>query len=48
MGVDVSKGHQDMDYNEHMRTYKGFLKASVGLIVGVVALLAGMFYFLVP
>lgn len=47
MGVDVSKGHEAMDYNEHMRTYKGFLKTTVLLIVFLVFLLGGMAYFLV-
>jgi len=47
MGIDVSKGREAMDYNEHMRTYKGFLKACVVLIVGVAILLSSMAYFLV-
>ena len=25
MGIDTSGGHEAMDYNEHERTYKGFL-----------------------
>ena len=47
MGVDVSKGHEAMDYAEHSRTYKAFIRGSIGLIVFVVALLAGMAFFLV-
>lgn len=47
MGVDLSGGHKDMDYEEHRRTYKGFLIGTQVLIVGVAALLIGMFVFLV-
>ncbi len=47
MSVDTSKGHPAMDYKEHIRTYDGFLKGSVALIVLVVAILAGMLVFLV-
>lgn len=47
MSVDTSDGHPDMDYNEHLRTYDGFLKGSVALIVVVGAILLGMLIFLV-
>jgi len=40
MSVDTSHGHPAMDYAEHTRTYKGFLRATVILIVLVVAILA--------
>lgn len=47
MSVDTSKGHPAMDYKEHIRTYDGFLKGSVALIVLVTAILVGMLVFLV-
>lgn len=47
MSVDTSNGHPAMDYKEHMRTYDGFLKGSVALIVLVAAILFGMLAFLV-
>jgi len=37
-----------MDYPEHLRTYAGFLKATVTLIVGVALLLLFMLFYLVP
>jgi hypothetical protein len=39
MAVDPSGGHPAMDYPEHLRTYSGFLKATVMLVVLVVAIL---------
>lgn len=39
MAVDPSGGHPAMDYPEHLRTYSGFLRATVILIVGVAAIL---------
>ena len=39
MAVDPSGGHPAMDYPEHLRTYSGFLKATVALVVLVVAIL---------
>ncbi len=47
MAVDLSGGHKDMDYEEHRRTYKGFLIGTQVLVVGVVVLLIGMLVFLV-
>lgn len=47
MHVDTSKGHPDMDYREHVATYKGFLRFTQIGIVAMVLLLAGMFVFLV-
>ncbi len=46
MSVDLSGGHPDMDYEEHRRTYKGFLIGSQVLIVLVIAILVGMAVFL--
>jgi Bacterial aa3 type cytochrome c oxidase subunit IV len=48
MAVDTSGGHPAMDYPEHLRTYSGFLKATVALIVGVALLLLFMLLYLVP
>ena len=39
MAVDPAGGHPAMDYPEHMRTYSGFLRATVILVVLVVAIL---------
>ncbi len=47
MSIDTSDGHPAMDYKEHLRTYHGFLKASVILTVLVVLILFGMLIFLV-
>ena len=47
MSIDTSDGHKAMDYREHLRTYDGFLKGSIALIVLVVSILAGMLVFLV-
>lgn len=46
MSVDLSGGHPDMDYDEHRRTYKGFLVGAQVLIALVVAILVGMTIFL--
>jgi Bacterial aa3 type cytochrome c oxidase subunit IV len=42
MVTNTSKGHPAMDYAEHNRTYHGFLRGSVVLIVLVVCILLGM------
>ena len=47
MSLDLKGGHPDMDYNEHARTYKGFLKGTQILVVLVALLLIGMLFFLV-
>jgi hypothetical protein len=47
MSLDTSVGHPAMDYNEHNRTYHGFLTLTKLLIAFLVVLLAGMAYFLV-
>lgn len=46
MGLDLSGGHAAMDYAEHDRTYKGFIKGTIVLAAFVVAILLGMFFFL--
>jgi len=39
MAVDPSGGHPAMDYPEHQRTYSGFLRATIVLIVLVAVIL---------
>ncbi|MBX9590584.1 MAG: aa3-type cytochrome c oxidase subunit IV [Hyphomonadaceae bacterium] len=39
MAVDPSGGHPAMDYPEHLRTYTGFLRATVALVVLCAAIL---------
>ena len=39
MAVDTSGGNPAMDYPEHLRTYSGFIRATIGLIVFVAAVL---------
>ncbi len=46
MGIDTSNGHPAMDYPEHERTYKGFIKGSIICTIGVIAILVGMAIFL--
>lgn len=46
MGLDLSGGHAAMDYAEHARTYKGFVKGTIVLVVAIAILLVGMFLFL--
>ncbi len=47
MSVDLTGGHPDMDYDEHRRTYKGFLIGAQLLIAIVAVILVGMLVFLV-
>ena len=39
MAIDPTGGSPAMDYPEHIRTYSGFLRATVIMIVLVVAIL---------
>jgi hypothetical protein len=39
MAVDPSGGHPAMDYPEHLRTYSGFLRATIAVIVLVAVVL---------
>lgn len=48
MPVDTKDGHPAMDYNEHLRTYSGFIKATVISVVLMTLLLVWMLIFLVP
>ncbi len=47
VAINTSGGHPDMDYNEHTRTYAGFLRAIKIGVVLLVLLLIGMKLFLV-
>lgn len=47
MDTQPSGGHPAMDYAEHQRTYKGFIRGAIILAVAVVTLLVAMLYFLV-
>lgn len=47
MSIDTSNGHPAMDYSEHERTYNGFIKGTIYSTVALLALLAGMAFFLV-
>ncbi len=47
MSVDTSGGHPEMDYEEHERTYRGFVRISVVTTVLIVATLGLMALFLV-
>lgn len=40
MSIDTSGGHPAMDYPEHVRTYSGFIRATIGLVIAVVLILA--------
>ncbi|MGH6814979.1 MAG: aa3-type cytochrome c oxidase subunit IV [Hyphomicrobiaceae bacterium] len=46
MGVDPSGGHPDMDYREHMRTYRGFLRGTQIVVAGLSILMVLMFLYL--
>ena len=46
MSVDLTGGHPDMDYDEHRRTYKGFLVGAQVLVAAVLVILIGMAVFL--
>ena len=47
MHIDPAECHPAMDYSEHQRTYKLFLKLALCTIVGVVLLMALMAVFVV-
>jgi hypothetical protein len=46
MTIDTTDGHPAMDYAEHERTYRGFLRGTVVLAALVILILAGMAFFL--
>jgi hypothetical protein len=39
MAIDPSGGHPAMDYPQHLRTYSGFVRATVAVVVLVTAVL---------
>jgi hypothetical protein len=45
--LDPKECHPAMDYTEHQKTYKLFLKLTVYILVGVVALMALLAVFVV-
>jgi hypothetical protein len=47
MKIDPSEGHPAMDYTEHQKTYKLFLKLTLYTIVGVAALMVLLAIFVV-
>lgn len=47
MSIDTTGGHPAMDYREHVRTYEGFVKGTVALVVLCAVILLGMLVFLV-
>jgi hypothetical protein len=47
VAIDLTGGHTAMDYSEHARTYKQFLRFTKISIVFLVLLMGGMAYFLV-
>ncbi|MDX2307402.1 MAG: aa3-type cytochrome c oxidase subunit IV [Hyphomicrobium sp.] len=47
MSVNTKNGHPEMDYDQHVGTYKGFIRFTQISIVLLVILLGGMYYFLV-
>ncbi len=47
MHIDPADCHQAMDYNEHQKTYKMFVKLTIVTIVSVVVLMAFLAVFVV-
>jgi hypothetical protein len=47
MHIDPAECHPAMDYSEHKKTYGLFLKGTVYLTIGVVAILAFLYLFVV-
>jgi hypothetical protein len=47
MTIDTSGGHHAMDYREHERTYRGFVRGTMILTIIIIVTLAGMAFFLV-
>ena len=47
MSIDTSNGHPAMDYEEHEKTYAGFIKVSKYSTIVILAILALMAAFLV-
>jgi hypothetical protein len=47
MHIDPSEGHPAMDYSEHERTYRLFLKMTIWLVASVIVLMALLAIFVV-
>ena len=47
MHIDPAECHKAMDYNEHQKTYKLFIKLTIVTIVSVVVLMALLAVFVV-
>lgn len=47
MKIDMSEGHPAMDYPQHAKTYKLFLKLTVLTIIGTAATMALLALFVV-
>jgi hypothetical protein len=47
MKIDPAEGHPAMDYAEHARTYRLFLKLSAYTVVIVAVIMAGLALFVV-
>ncbi|HMK41849.1 MAG TPA: aa3-type cytochrome c oxidase subunit IV [Methyloceanibacter sp.] len=47
MKIDRAEGHPAMDYAEHERTYKLFVKLTIYLIISVAVLMALLAIFVV-
>ena len=47
MHIDPAECHPDMDYTEHQKTYRLFLKIALYTILGVAVLMALMAVFVV-
>ncbi len=48
MDLDTPKGHRDMDYPQHVTTYKTFIRIAQYAIVFLVLLMVLMYVFLIP
>ena len=46
MSIDTTGGHPAMDYREHERTYRGFVRGTIILSILVALILVGMAIFL--
>lgn len=47
MGIETTGGHPDMDYEQHLETYKTVLRLTKISIIFLAVLLVAMWYFLV-
>lgn len=47
MHIDPKECHPAMDYSEHQKSYRLFLKGTIYLLLGVIAIMAFLFVFVV-